>query len=50
MHLIELADNSARCDYDEHTLAHLLGVTTRTARKGVTPRNGKNCTLRLGSF
>ena len=40
MHLIELADNSARCDYDEHTLAHLLGVTTRTARKWLARLEG----------
>jgi hypothetical protein len=32
MLLIALADNSACCDYDEHALAHRLGVTTRTAR------------------
>ena len=40
MHLIELANNSARCDYDEHTLAHLLGVTTRTARKWLARLEG----------
>ena len=40
MHLIELADNSARCDYDEHALAHLLGVTTRTARKWLARLEG----------
>jgi hypothetical protein len=33
MHLIALANNSPRCDYDQHALAHRLGVTTRTARK-----------------
>src|SRR4051812_30084863 len=33
MHLIALADNSARCDLDEHALAHELGITTRTLRK-----------------
>src|SRR4051794_34152746 len=33
MHLIALADNSARCDLDEHALAQELGVTTRTLRK-----------------
>jgi hypothetical protein len=33
MHLIALADNSARCDYDEHALARALGVTIRTLRR-----------------
>src|SRR3954469_25901010 len=33
MHLIALADNTARCDHDEHALAHELGITIRTARK-----------------
>src|SRR4051812_49388251 len=33
MHLIALADNSARCDHDEHALARELGVTVRTLRK-----------------
>jgi hypothetical protein len=33
MLLIALADNPARCDYDEDALAHLLGVTIRTTRK-----------------
>src|SRR4051794_1292995 len=33
MHLIALADNSARCDLDEQALARELGVTIRTARK-----------------
>jgi hypothetical protein len=33
MYLIALADNSARCDYDELALAQKLGVTTRTLRK-----------------
>jgi DNA-binding transcriptional MocR family regulator len=33
MHLIALADNSARYDYDEETLAQKLDVTTKTARK-----------------
>src|SRR4051812_48037662 len=33
MHLIALADNSARCDHDEHALARELGVTTKTLRK-----------------
>jgi hypothetical protein len=40
MHLIALADNSPRCDYDEDTLAHLLGVTTRTARKWLARLEG----------
>jgi hypothetical protein len=40
MHLIALADNSARCDYDEDTLAHLLGVTTRTVRKWLARLEG----------
>jgi hypothetical protein len=33
MHLIALADNTARCDYDEGALARELGVTIRTVRK-----------------
>src|SRR4051812_16654108 len=33
MHLIALADNTARCDLDEHALAHELGITIRTLRK-----------------
>src|SRR3954451_8232416 len=33
MHLIALADNTARCDLDEHALARELGVTIRTLRK-----------------
>src|SRR3954469_4010886 len=33
MHLIALADNSARCDHDEQALARELGVTIRTLRK-----------------
>jgi hypothetical protein len=33
MHLIALADNTARCDFDEHALAHELGITTGTLRK-----------------
>lgn len=40
MHLIALADNSARCNYDEHALAHLLGVTIRTARKWLARLEG----------
>jgi hypothetical protein len=40
MHLIARADNSPRCDYDEHTLAHLLGVTTRTVRKWLARLEG----------
>src|SRR4051794_22028454 len=33
MHLIALADNSARCDHDEQALARELGVTIRTLRR-----------------
>src|SRR4051794_12592202 len=33
MHLIALADNTARCDLDEQALARELGVTIRTLRK-----------------
>jgi hypothetical protein len=33
MHLIALADNSARCDHDEQALARALGITIRTLRK-----------------
>jgi hypothetical protein len=33
MHLIALADTTARCDHDEHALARELGITTRTLRK-----------------
>ena len=33
MHLIALADNSARCDHDEQVLARELGITIRTLRK-----------------
>jgi hypothetical protein len=33
MHLIALADNSKRCDHDEHALARALGVTVRTVRQ-----------------
>src|SRR4051794_18981085 len=33
MHLIALADNTARCNHDEHALARELGVTIRTLRK-----------------
>src|SRR3954452_1171325 len=33
MHLIALADNTARCDLDEQALARELGVTTRTLRR-----------------
>jgi Helix-turn-helix domain len=40
MLLIALADNSPRCDYDEHTLAHRLGVTTRTVRKWLARLEG----------
>jgi hypothetical protein len=40
MHLIALADNSAHCDYDEHALAHLLRVTTRTARNWLARLEG----------
>jgi hypothetical protein len=40
MLLIALADNSARCDYDEGALAHRLGVTTRTARKWIARLEG----------
>src|SRR3954447_8489703 len=40
MHLIALADNSARCDLDEHALARELGVTTRTLRKRLARLGG----------
>jgi hypothetical protein len=40
LHLIALADNSARCNYDEHALAHLLGVTIRTTRKWLARLEG----------
>src|SRR3954451_2995367 len=33
MHLIALADNTARCDRDEHALAREMGITVRTLRK-----------------
>src|SRR3954454_17071482 len=33
MHLIALANNTARCDLDEHALAHEMGITVRTLRK-----------------
>jgi hypothetical protein len=33
MHLIALADNTARCDLDEHALAREMGITVRTLRK-----------------
>ena len=33
MHLIALADSTARCDRDEHALARALGITIRTLRK-----------------
>src|SRR3954470_10642707 len=33
MHLITLADNTARCDHDEHAIAREMGVTIRTLRK-----------------
>src|SRR3954452_18148775 len=32
MHLIALADTTARCDHDEQALAHELGITVRTLR------------------
>lgn len=40
LHLIALADSSARCNYDEHALTHLLGVTIRTARKWLARLEG----------
>jgi hypothetical protein len=33
MHLIALAENSRRCDHDEHALARERGVTIRTLRE-----------------
>jgi hypothetical protein len=33
MHLIALADHTARCDLDDHALAREMGITVRTLRK-----------------
>src|SRR3954454_1049314 len=35
MHLIALADSSARCEHDEQALVRELGVTIRTLRKRI---------------
>src|SRR3954471_1238611 len=33
MHLIALADNTPRCDLDEHAIAREIGITVRTLRR-----------------